>query len=107
MSTNNIVDLAARRAERPARAPATPPPPASSNPEAHEFGALLREIQASGHSTIATMIPPEETIAGLRDIIEAAHDAGWTLTTIAPNDHGPGIVLGLEVAVRVLPGGAS
>ena len=105
MSTENIISLADKRASRPAKVE----PPKHSGPPltpAQEFGMHLRAVEEAGHRVVATMIPPDETVGALREMIEEAYDAGWTTSAISPSDHDAGLCLRFEVAIAILDGGA-
>lgn len=110
MSTGNdnaIISLAERRERRAEKAKASPAPQGGQVPAGPAaFGELLRDLERDGHPRIATVMPADDTIADLRDMLEAAHDAGWKATHISPGDLDAGLVITLEVAVRVLDGGA-
>ena len=105
MTTENVIDLAARRAVRPAKleAPKHSGPPLTP---AQEFGMHLRQIEEAGHRAVVTMIPPDETVGSLREMIEEAYDAGWATSAISPSDLEAGLALRFEVAIAILDGGA-
>lgn len=114
MSTDNIVNLADRRANRPAR-PIHPdlaapvgdvPAGIATGGNLADWLGVFAELDAIGQQAVALVIGADETIAGLGIILAAGEAAGWKPTTLQTHPAG-GVCLGMAITAPTAPGGAS
>lgn len=106
MTTENIVDLAARRAARAEAATTQPPAPRrDTTPEAHAFGDLLREMARAGQQEQTLLFPGDQSVADLCAMFEEMENAGWAVRRIMRDPDDRGLVLG--IGSQQAEGGAS